>query len=138
MDTAQGTALVVDIGPWIFGKKVMLPAGVVSAIDVDDAAIKVDRTKDEIRARRTRRRAAERRRLPRRADATLRIDQLPRLEPESVHMDAEPFVRAVEDVEPHSEKDAPRAARRGPRVLHIPSRDRSRGSTVPGVERHAR
>jgi hypothetical protein len=50
MDTPQGTALVVDTGPWIFGKKVMLPAGVVSAIDVDDECIKVARTRDEIKS----------------------------------------------------------------------------------------
>jgi hypothetical protein len=48
-DTAQGVALVVDTGPWILGKKVLLPAGVVSAIDVDDESVKVDRTKDEIK-----------------------------------------------------------------------------------------
>jgi PRC-barrel domain len=50
MDSPQGTALVVDTGPWIFGKKVMLPAGVVSAIDVDDESVKVDRTKEEIKS----------------------------------------------------------------------------------------
>jgi hypothetical protein len=49
VDTPQGTALVVDTGPWILGKKVMLPAGVVSGIDVDDERVKVDRTKDEIK-----------------------------------------------------------------------------------------
>jgi hypothetical protein len=41
--------LVVDTGPWIFGKKVMLPAGVVRGIDEDDEKIFVDRTKDEIK-----------------------------------------------------------------------------------------
>ncbi len=49
-DTPQGTALVVDTGPLIFGKKVLLPAGLVSGIDVDDGRIKVDRTKDEIKS----------------------------------------------------------------------------------------
>jgi hypothetical protein len=48
-DTPQGTALVVDTGPLIFGKKVLLPAGVVTGIDVDDERIKVDRTEDEIK-----------------------------------------------------------------------------------------
>jgi hypothetical protein len=41
--------LVIDTGPWIFGKKVMLPAGVVRGIDEDAEAIFVNRTKDEIK-----------------------------------------------------------------------------------------
>ncbi|HET6684620.1 MAG TPA: hypothetical protein VFG75_13055 [Gaiella sp.] len=41
--------LVVDTGPWIFGKKVMLPAGVIRGIDEDDQKVFVDRTKDEIK-----------------------------------------------------------------------------------------
>jgi hypothetical protein len=41
--------LVVDTGPWIFGKKVMLPAGVVDRVDQDEEKIYVNRTKDEIK-----------------------------------------------------------------------------------------
>jgi hypothetical protein len=41
--------LVVDTGPWIFGKKVMLPAGVIDRADHDDRRLFVDRTKDEIK-----------------------------------------------------------------------------------------
>jgi hypothetical protein len=41
--------LVVDTGPWIFGKKVMLPAGVIREIDEDDEKVFVGRTKDEIK-----------------------------------------------------------------------------------------
>ena len=41
--------LVVDTGPWIFGKKVMLPAGVVRDIDEAEETVFVDRTKDEIK-----------------------------------------------------------------------------------------
>ena len=41
--------LVVDTGPWIFGKKVMLPAGVVQGIDEPQQKVFVDRTKDEIK-----------------------------------------------------------------------------------------
>jgi hypothetical protein len=41
--------LVVDTGPWIFGKKVMLPAGVIRQVDHDGEKIFVDRTKDEIK-----------------------------------------------------------------------------------------
>jgi hypothetical protein len=41
--------LVVDTGPWIFGKKVLLPAGTVDRVDVDERKVYVDRTKDQIK-----------------------------------------------------------------------------------------
>jgi PRC-barrel domain len=41
--------LVVDTGPWIFGRKVMLPAGVVERIDTGEKTVYVDRTKDQIK-----------------------------------------------------------------------------------------
>ena len=41
--------LVVDTGPWIFGKKVMLPAGVVSDVDLDTQTVFVNRNKEEIK-----------------------------------------------------------------------------------------
>ncbi|MGH2427909.1 MAG: PRC-barrel domain containing protein [Candidatus Limnocylindria bacterium] len=41
--------LIVDTGPWIFGKKVMLPAGVIERIDETDRKVFVNRTKDEIK-----------------------------------------------------------------------------------------
>jgi hypothetical protein len=44
-----GSFIVVDTGPWIFGKKVMLPAGVIRDIDPDTETIFVNRTKDEIK-----------------------------------------------------------------------------------------
>jgi hypothetical protein len=40
--------LVVDTGPWIFGKKVMIPAGAISRIDEMDRRIWVNLTKDDI------------------------------------------------------------------------------------------
>jgi len=46
---AGGSFLVVDTGPWIFGKKVMLPAGLVREIDADTETIFVHLTKDEIK-----------------------------------------------------------------------------------------
>ena len=42
--------LVVDTGVWIFGKKVLLPAGVIDAIDLDETCVYVQRTKDEIKS----------------------------------------------------------------------------------------
>ncbi|WP_431728961.1 PRC-barrel domain containing protein [Verrucosispora sp. TAA-831] len=42
--------LVVDTGPWIFGKKVMLPAGTVNHVDHDEQKVYVDREKDQIKA----------------------------------------------------------------------------------------
>jgi hypothetical protein len=41
--------IVVDTGPWIFGKKVLLPAGVISRVDHDEEQVFVNRTKDEIK-----------------------------------------------------------------------------------------
>ena len=41
--------IVVDTGPWIFGKKVMLPAGVIDRVDAEEEKVFVDRTKEEIK-----------------------------------------------------------------------------------------
>ncbi len=41
--------IVVDTGPWIFGKKVLLPAGIVRDVDFDAETVFVARTKDEIK-----------------------------------------------------------------------------------------
>lgn len=41
--------IVVDTGVWIFGKKVLLPAGTVQRVDRDEEKVYVDRTKDEIK-----------------------------------------------------------------------------------------
>ena len=46
---ATGSFIVVDTGPWIFGKKVMLPAGVVRDVDPDTETVFVNRTKDQIK-----------------------------------------------------------------------------------------
>ena len=41
--------LVVDTGPWIFGRKVLLPAGTVQRVDHGERKVYVDRTKDRSR-----------------------------------------------------------------------------------------
>src|SRR5919202_6764819 len=41
--------VVVDTGPWIFGKKVMLPAGVIRDVDPDAQTVFVNRTKEQIK-----------------------------------------------------------------------------------------
>ncbi|MEU8925275.1 PRC-barrel domain containing protein [Kitasatospora sp. NPDC048545] len=41
--------LVVDTGPWIFGKLVLLPAVTVSRIEPDERKVHLDRTKEEIK-----------------------------------------------------------------------------------------
>ena len=46
---AGGSFIVVDTGPWIFGKKVMLPAGVIRDIDLDTETVFVNRTKEQIK-----------------------------------------------------------------------------------------
>jgi hypothetical protein len=42
--------LIVDTGPWIFGKKVMLPAGTIQRVDADDQKVFVNRTKEQIKS----------------------------------------------------------------------------------------
>jgi hypothetical protein len=44
-----GSYVVVDTGPWIFGKKVLIPAGAIDRVHVDEQKGFVDRTKDEIK-----------------------------------------------------------------------------------------
>jgi hypothetical protein len=44
-----GTCMVVDTGFWIFGKKRMVPAGVVQAIDLDERKVQLAMTKDEVK-----------------------------------------------------------------------------------------
>jgi hypothetical protein len=46
---AGGSFIVVDTGPWIFGKKVLLPAGVIRDVDPDTETVFVNRTKDQIK-----------------------------------------------------------------------------------------
>lgn len=46
---AGAAYIVVDTGPWIFGKKVMLPAGVIRDANLDDETVFVNRTKDQIK-----------------------------------------------------------------------------------------
>jgi hypothetical protein len=41
--------VVVDTGPWIFGKKVLLPAGVIREIDLDSEKVFADRSKEDIK-----------------------------------------------------------------------------------------
>src|SRR3954464_4760037 len=41
--------IVVDTGPWIFGKKVLLPAGVIERVDHNDEQVFVSLTKDQIK-----------------------------------------------------------------------------------------
>ena len=41
--------VVVDTGPWIFGKQVMLPAGLIERVDAEEEKVYVAATKDEIK-----------------------------------------------------------------------------------------
>ncbi len=45
----SGSYIVVDTGSWIFGKKVLLPAGVIRDVDFDTESVLVDRTKEQIK-----------------------------------------------------------------------------------------
>ena len=41
--------IVVDTGPWIFGRRVVLPAGAIERIDLDNEKVQVRLTKDQIK-----------------------------------------------------------------------------------------
>jgi hypothetical protein len=45
----DGSAIVVDTGFWIFGKKRMIPAGVIDSIDAEQRTVQVMMTKDQIK-----------------------------------------------------------------------------------------
>ncbi len=53
IDEATGESgssyVVVDTGPWIFGKKVMFPAGVIRGVERDRQVVHVDCTKEQIK-----------------------------------------------------------------------------------------
>jgi hypothetical protein len=42
--------VVVDTGPWIFGSKVLLPAGTINGVDRHARKVYVDRSRDEIKS----------------------------------------------------------------------------------------
>ena len=46
----NAACLVVDTGPWIFGKKVLIPAGTVNHVDHEERKVYVDRSKDQIKS----------------------------------------------------------------------------------------
>jgi hypothetical protein len=46
---ADAGYLVVDTGPWMFGQKVLLPAGTVERVDHQERVVHVDRTKEQIK-----------------------------------------------------------------------------------------
>jgi hypothetical protein len=46
---ADRAHIVVDTGPWILGRKSLIPARAVRVIDEDSHTVQIDLTKDEIR-----------------------------------------------------------------------------------------
>jgi hypothetical protein len=42
-------SIVVDTGPWIFGRKVVIPAGLIESLDLENGKIRVALTKDQIK-----------------------------------------------------------------------------------------
>ncbi|MEI7030827.1 PRC-barrel domain-containing protein [Streptomyces pratensis] len=48
-EEAGSAHLLVDTGPWIFGKEVLIPAGTVTRIDHADEKVYVDLTKDQVK-----------------------------------------------------------------------------------------
>ncbi|MCX5584012.1 PRC-barrel domain-containing protein [Streptomyces erythrochromogenes] len=48
-DEVGASYIVVDTGPWIFGKEVLIPAGTVVRVDIEEKTINVNLTKDQIK-----------------------------------------------------------------------------------------
>ncbi|WP_406315133.1 PRC-barrel domain containing protein [Streptosporangium sp. NBC_01639] len=48
-DAVGDSYIVVDTGFWIFGKKVVLPAGTVIRVDPQERKVYISRTKEEIK-----------------------------------------------------------------------------------------
>jgi hypothetical protein len=48
-DEVGASYIVVDTGPWIFGRKVVLPAGAIDRIDLENRKVRVRLTKDQIK-----------------------------------------------------------------------------------------
>ena len=48
-DEVGRSYIVVDTGPWIFGRKVVIPAGTIERIDWDQEHVFVSLTKDQIK-----------------------------------------------------------------------------------------
>jgi hypothetical protein len=46
---AGGGYMVVDTGPWILGKKVLLPGGMITRVDPESETVYVGATKDEVK-----------------------------------------------------------------------------------------
>jgi hypothetical protein len=46
----NASCVVVDTGFWIFGKKRMIPAGVVQRVELDNKKVYVNMTKDQIKS----------------------------------------------------------------------------------------
>jgi len=48
-DDVGTSCVVVDTGPWIFGRKVVLPAGTIENVDFDGGKVVVGLTKEQIK-----------------------------------------------------------------------------------------
>ncbi|MFD3700445.1 PRC-barrel domain-containing protein [Streptomyces sp. NPDC058646] len=48
-EDVDASYLVVDTGPWIFGKHVLIPAGTIARIDVEKELVRLNLTKDQIK-----------------------------------------------------------------------------------------
>ncbi|MEV4491374.1 PRC-barrel domain-containing protein [Micromonospora coxensis] len=48
-EDADARYLVVDTGPWIFGRRVLLPVGTVERVDHGARVVHVDRTRDQVK-----------------------------------------------------------------------------------------
>ncbi|WCD83699.1 hypothetical protein KPP03845_100018 [Streptomyces xanthophaeus] len=47
-DQVGASYIVVDTGPWIFGREVLIPAGTVVRVDMKEETVRVSLTEDRI------------------------------------------------------------------------------------------
>ncbi|MGW0391281.1 PRC-barrel domain containing protein [Streptomyces sp. NPDC003042] len=48
-DDVERSYVVVDTGPWIFGRRVVIPAGVISRVDTEAGVVRLSCTRDEVK-----------------------------------------------------------------------------------------
>jgi hypothetical protein len=49
-DARDAGYLIVDTGPWIFGRTVVIPAGAIDNIGYEERVVYVDRTRDQVKS----------------------------------------------------------------------------------------
>ncbi|MFD7100436.1 PRC-barrel domain-containing protein [Streptomyces xanthophaeus] len=49
-EDVERSYVVVDTGPWIFGRKVMIPAGLITRVELQDETVHLSCTRSQVKA----------------------------------------------------------------------------------------